>query len=105
MISQHLSQQDLRMIVSAPPRRKENIGIEVELSLVSPLSGMSLPYEGLTSVRSLFEILCSDGLGEPVFKHGHLSGVQLREGGRITFENGGAIEYCSPPLATLSDLS
>jgi len=105
MNPQKLLAQDVRKIVTATPARRERIGIEVELSLLCPLAGLPLPYEGPASVCGVFGRLCSEGLGEPIYTRGHLRGVRQNDGGRVTFENGGAIEYCSPPLDTLTEVS
>jgi glutamate--cysteine ligase len=105
MDQQRLTPQDLGGILAVPPGRRRRIGVEIELSLLDPETGLSLPYEGPASVGRVFEELRSAGWGELIVKHGHVTGVRLPDGGRVAFENGGALEYCSPPVETLVEVA
>jgi glutamate--cysteine ligase len=55
-------------------------------------------------VRALLEAFVRDGIGQPTYKGELLTQVDMHDGAKITFEHGGAIEYCSPVIPNLIEL-
>lgn len=89
-----------------PPKaaQQEQIGIEVELGVVDPSTGLSIPYEGERGVRTLLEALLHAD-DEPVLDGGHLMGIKRADGTQLTLEAGGGLEYSSPPATSLAVLT
>ena len=78
----------------------EHAGVEVELGVVDPTSGRSMPFEGARSTATLIAALLTsaaahDDRSTPIVEDGHLIGVKFDKGDRFTLEVGGALEYSS----------
>lgn len=80
----------------------ERIGIEIECGVVRPDDGTAVPYSGSDGVNQIMlDIVAATG-GIPLSADGHLYAVTYPDGTRLSLEAGGAIEYSSPPLATVT---
>ena len=99
-----LKKEDLRLIFHRESNTKEQLGVEVEMAVLAPETGKSLPYEGQQGIRALLEEFVNSGIGQPIYKGEILTEVKIDDGAKITFEHGGAIEYCSPVLSNLTQL-
>ncbi|NSC24989.1 glutamate--cysteine ligase [Streptomyces albus subsp. chlorinus] len=85
---------------------RELVGIEVETAALDPRTGAAVPYRGPRGVRALLEFLAAERPGAvPLFDRAALVGVALPEGGTVTLEHGGAVEYSSPPCRCVGDLA
>lgn len=83
---------------------KELVGIEVESAALDPRTGASVPYDGEAGIGSYLAHMVSVLGGEPLHDCGFLVGVRLSDGGLVSLEHGGAVEYSSPPAACVADL-
>src|SRR5215470_3629995 len=97
-----LSIDDLRSVFTRPPGVRERVGIELEMAPLDPATGLSVAYEGEHGLGA-FLATARDRLdAEPVHEQGNIVGLTLADGGQISLENGGAVEYSSPPMATVT---
>lgn len=103
-MSSKLTRGDLRSLFHKQPGVDEKIGLEIEIAVLDQDTGRSLPYEGQRGMRSLLEAFVRDGIGQPAYKGELLTQVDMNDGAKITFEHGGAIEYCSPVTQNLIEL-
>lgn len=99
-----LGRHDLFTLFDKQSGSVERIGIELEIACVHPTTGRSVSYDGAGGMRALLEGLLSRGIGAPMLHGDILVGVDMGAGGSFTFEHGGAIEYSSPPMASLVEL-
>ncbi|MFI7242144.1 glutamate-cysteine ligase family protein [Streptomyces qinglanensis] len=82
------------------------VGIEVEAAALDPASGRAVPYAGPGGVRALLEELAAGRPGAvPQYDRTALVGVRLPEGGSVSLEHGGAVEYSSPPCSCVAELA
>ena len=81
--------------------RSERIGLEVEVGLVDPLSGESVPYDGPGGARALLLALGTGFGGTPVTDGTNLVGIDLPSGGQFSLETGGALEFSSAPCESV----
>lgn len=102
--SSKLKKEDLRFIFHQKSNTKEQLGFEIEIAVLDPKTGKSLPYEGKPGIRALFEEFVHSGIGQPIYKGEILTEVKMDDGAKITFEHGGAIEYCSAVMSNLTQL-
>ncbi|RKN43476.1 glutamate-cysteine ligase family protein [Micromonospora endolithica] len=79
------------------------VGLEVECGLVRPDSGCSVSYDEPAGTRALLEALLDRLDSEPILESGALVGLTLPDGGTLTLEMAGAIEYSSAPVATVTE--
>jgi len=84
---------------------RERLGVEVELAVVDPETGLSLPYEGRRGARALLETVMKLTGGSPVMDGSYLTGIRRDDGSAISLEHNGAIEYSSPPVERLAELA
>ncbi|MGK4904340.1 glutamate-cysteine ligase family protein [Streptomyces albus] len=111
--SPSLTRADLRSVFESsfsPHARagaaRELVGIEVETAALDPHTGAAVPYEGPAGLRALLEHLVRGETGAvPVYDRSALTGVTLPEGGTVTLEHGGAVEYSSPPCDGVAELA
>ncbi|MFE6055572.1 glutamate-cysteine ligase family protein [Kitasatospora sp. NPDC056446] len=97
-----LGRDDLRSLFLPPHEPRELVGIEVECGLVRPDTGLATPYFGERGVLAVLEAALEQWGGERQEDTGRLTGVTLSDGGRLTLEHGGQIEYSSPPATSLA---
>lgn len=83
----------------------ELVGIEVETAALDPSTGASVPYGGERGIRAYLEFLASLPGTEPELDRGALVGVRLPDGGTVSLEHGGAVEFSSRPAACVADLA
>ncbi|MFD7454876.1 glutamate-cysteine ligase family protein [Kitasatospora sp. NPDC059827] len=102
MSERELSRDDLRSLFLPPRHRRELVGIEVECGLVHPDTGLATPYYGERGVLAVLEAALEQWGGERQEDTGRLTGITLPDGGQLTLEHGGQIEYSSPPAASLA---
>jgi glutamate--cysteine ligase len=93
---------DLARVFTPKPGAAERVGIEVEIGLVDPVTGCSIPY---VSARALLESLIREFGGSPIRDGDHLVGVGLPGGASFTLETGGALEYSSAPSISLAEVA
>jgi glutamate--cysteine ligase len=98
-----LSIDDLRSVFTRSPPVKERVGIEVETAPLSPITGLGVAYEGKHGLGAFLSAACYRLAAEPVREQGNIVGLTLADGGQISLENGGALEYSSPPMATVTE--
>lgn len=67
-------------------------------------TGISIPYKGTRSIESLLKLVLERRGGEPIIENSNLMGIKREDGSRITLENGGAVEYASPPVADIASV-
>ncbi|MGI5347548.1 glutamate-cysteine ligase family protein [Streptomyces sp. CA-250714] len=85
---------------------RELVGIEVETAALDPGTGAAVPYEGPRGVRALLEHLVAERPGAvPQYDCSALVAVRLPEGGSVSLEHGGAVEYSSPPCSCVAELA
>jgi glutamate--cysteine ligase len=97
------SSKDLFSFFEKEKSCEEQIGIEVELAIVTPDTGISVPYGQINSLlRSMVEDQPSQW--EPIFEGENIIQIKGADGTSISLENGGAIEYSSRPEKNLSSL-
>lgn len=93
---------DLAKIFAGCGDGRELVGIEVECGLVDPLTGKSAPVRGESGGEALLSKIAERlQIAAPANESHHLS-VRLPDGGLISLEAGGAVEYSSAPGTTLS---
>jgi glutamate--cysteine ligase len=97
MLTDVVSFDDLAAAFPFSATRTERIGIEVEVAVLDPDTGCSVPYEGAHGIRALLEAVLRLCGGEPIMDGTVLVGIQRPDGTKITIEQGGALEYSSPP--------
>ncbi|GAU65771.1 glutamate--cysteine ligase [Streptomyces sp. NBRC 110611] len=83
---------------------RELVGIEVESAALDPRTGLGIPYDGAAGIGAYLAHMVSVTGGEPLHDCGFLVGVRLSDGGLISLEHGGAVEYSSPPVSGVADL-
>ncbi|KOV68524.1 glutamate--cysteine ligase [Streptomyces sp. NRRL WC-3618] len=98
-----LSPTELRSVFEKSTSR-ELVGIEVESAALDPRTGLGIPYDGAAGIGAYLAHMVSVTGGEPLHDCGFLVGVRLPDGGLISLEHGGAVEYSSPPVACVADL-
>lgn len=98
-----LSPDELRSVFEKN-RSDELIGIEVESAALCPRTGAAIPYDGATGLGAYLAHLVSVTGGEPLHDCGVLTGVRLPDGGLVSLEHGGAVEYSSPPVSCVAAL-
>ncbi len=103
-----LSRAELRSVFdkgNAEGCARELVGIEVEAAALDPVTGAAVPYGGESGVRALLESLAAVPGAVPEYDRGALVGVRPREGGAVSLEHGGAVEYSSPPAGCVAELA
>lgn len=101
---QPLPCDDLMSVFTKRKQTEERIGIEVETAALDPETGHSVPYQGDRGLGNFLALVLDEVGGDPQFERENLVGLRLADGGQISLENGGAVEYSSPPQANLIDL-
>jgi len=99
-----LQYEALRRPFGLDPERPERVGIEVEFAAVDPSTGITVGYEGPRGIRALLEAIAGTGGCIPVYEGEHIIGLRGEQGGLITLEPGGALEYSSRPQDDLCAL-
>src|SRR4051795_3627799 len=89
-----LSPTELRSVFEKNTSR-ELVGIEVESAALDPRTGLGIPYDGAAGIGAYLAHMVSVTGGEPLHDCGFLVGVRLPDGGLISLEHGGAVEYSS----------
>lgn len=82
----------------------ELVGIEIESAALDPRTGAAIPYTGESGIGAYLGHLAAQDGARPVHDYGTLVGVQLPDGGGVSLEHGGAVEYSSPPAPCVADL-
>ncbi len=99
-----LRRDELASIFAGCGDRGEMIGLEVECGLVDPLTGKSVrPDDEFGGGALLAKVADEFGLESPPNEPHPLS-VGLLDGGVLSLEMGGALEYSSAPGARLTDV-
>ncbi|MFF4607287.1 glutamate-cysteine ligase family protein [Streptomyces sp. NPDC001339] len=98
-----LSPAELRSVFEKNSSR-ELVGIEVESAALDPRTGLGIPYDGAAGIGAYLAHMVEATGGEPLHDCGFLVGVRLSDGGMISLEHGGAVEYSSPPVSCVADL-
>jgi glutamate--cysteine ligase len=101
---QLLTRQDLLTFFSKDKTVTEKIGIEVELGVVNPHTGLSIPYEGTTGISAILEALLKTDEWTPIVDAGHIYGLRRADGTKISLEPAGTMEYSSPPIGDIATL-
>lgn len=101
--SPSLTAEELRSVFTPSPDRRELVGIEVEVAPLDPRTGHGVPFEGERGIEAFLAAAASALSAEPVREVGRLVGLALPDGAQVSLENGGAVEYSTPPLATVVD--
>ncbi|MBO8192488.1 glutamate--cysteine ligase [Streptomyces oryzae] len=105
-VTPSLSRAELRGVLEGGADGSELVGIEVETAALDPETGAAVPYAGPRGVRALLEHLVAERPGAvPQYDGTALVGVQLPEGGTVSLEHGGAVEYSSPPCSGVAELA
>ena len=99
-----LTREDLLSLFQKEGNAKELIGVEVEIAILDPETGLSIPYFGDQGMQGLLRAFVAAGLGSPIHEKGQIMGVQMVRGSMIALEHGGAIEYVSVPEVSLASL-
>lgn len=99
-----LSREQLRSVFEASGD-DELVGIEVETAALDPLTGAAVPYHGETGIRAYLEFLSSLPGAGPELDRGILVGARLADGGTVSLEHGGAVEFSSRPATCVADLA
>ncbi|GAB2849266.1 glutamate--cysteine ligase [Actinocorallia aurea] len=86
------------------PGRTELVGVEIEVGVVDPRTGVSRPYAGERGVAGLLELIARRWRGTPVVERDAILGFRRNDGAEITLESGCALEYGSPPAVGLAAL-
>src|SRR2546421_225969 len=82
----------------------ERIGIEVEVGVLDPESGVSTSYEGPVGLQALLKAVERTGGWEATYEGQNLMALDRADGSSIKLEHGGAVEYSSPPVTDLTQL-
>ncbi|MGV9754208.1 glutamate-cysteine ligase family protein [Streptomyces tricolor] len=98
-----LSPAELRSVFERNTQ-DELVGIEIESAALDPRTGRSIPYAGESGIGAYLAFLASQPGVEAVHDYGTLVGVRLPDGGQVSLEHGGAVEYSSPPVPCVADL-
>ncbi|AKN70920.1 hypothetical protein QR97_14845 [Streptomyces sp. PBH53] len=98
-----LSPAELRSVFERNTQ-DELVGIEIESAALDPRTGRSIPYAGESGIGAYLAFLASQPGVEAVHDYGTLVGVRLPDGGQVSLEHGGAVEYSSPPAPCVADL-
>jgi len=88
----------------AKPRGEWRVGAEFEKFAVERSTGRHLSYGESGGIRSILEALVARFGWEPHFEGEHLTTLS-RAGAMISLEPGGQVEFSTPPLKTLAELS
>ncbi|MFI1186550.1 glutamate-cysteine ligase family protein [Streptomyces californicus] len=102
--SETLDRTALRALLSPSAHPVELVGVEVECALLHSSSGLPSRYGGAGGVRAVLEAVLREWGGDPVHDAGCLTGVNLPDGGSVTLEHGGQIEYSSPPASGVGEV-
>jgi glutamate--cysteine ligase len=97
-----LSVDDLRSVFTRPPGVRELVGLEVETAPLNPVTGLGVSYHGEHGLGAFLTAARDRLAAEPVYEQDNMVGLMLADGGQISLENGGAVEYSSPPVATVT---
>jgi len=98
-----LSTDELRATFIRPAGTRELVGVEVETAPLDLTTGLGVPYKGECGLGAFLAAARERLHGTPVCERNHLVGLTLADGGQVSLENGGAVEYSSPPMATVAD--
>jgi glutamate--cysteine ligase len=98
-----LSRADLRRAF-AEPGRPERVGIEVETAAMDPATGKNIPYWGRPGIQQFLTKVLREYGGEPCLDRGNVIGGHLPDGGKLSLEHGGAVEYSSPPAGSVVEV-
>jgi glutamate--cysteine ligase len=99
-----LTRKDLLPLFLKKETATEKIGMEVELGVVDPNTGISLPYEGNNGSRAILEAFMRTDDWTPIYEDNLLLGLVLADETQVVLEPGGQIEYASPPAQDLVEL-
>ena len=105
-VTPSLSRAELRGVFEEGAHTSELVGIEVETAALDPETGAAVPYEGPRGIRALLEHLVAELPGAvPQYDRTALVTVRLPEGGTVSLEHGGAVEYSAPPCSSVAELA
>lgn len=99
-----LNAGDLESVFVRPKGTTERVGIEIENGTLVSQSGQAPSYAGTHGIRELLLSVLHAYSGEPKLEGNCLVGVELPEGGTVSVELGGALEYSSLPQDTVGAL-
>jgi glutamate--cysteine ligase len=94
----------LRTPFTVAPGSSERVGVEIELGVVRPDTGVSLPYGEPNGVATLLAAIGEAWGCTAQHADGALVGLARPDGVEISLESGCAVEYVSVPKASLSEL-
>jgi len=97
-----LREQDLYDWFLDGLRPARRIGLEIEYGLVRGDTGRSVAYAEPGGAKEFLELLLKNLGGSPLHEGQHLVGLTLPDGSAFSLEMGGAVEYSSPPLHSVS---
>lgn len=100
----HLTRTELTKVFRNSDSGVEYVGMEVESAALDAETGESVPYDGARGLAAFLESARKEFDGKPVLERGNIVGIYLpANGGKVSLENGGAVEYSSPPFASVTD--
>ncbi len=99
-----LTRQDLLSFFIKNKTATEKIGMEVELGVVDPNTGISLAYEATNGFRAILEALIKTDDWTPIYEEDLLIGLVGSDETQVSLEPGGQLEYASPPAKDLGEL-
>lgn len=102
--SQSLTREELINFFQPTKPFDPKVGIEIELGVVDPKTGKSVPYGGRNGTRSILEAILADDEWKPIREGDALLGLKRHDGALVTLEHGGALEYSSIPMANVYEL-
>lgn len=103
--TQTCHRQTLYQLFEKRERAAERIGVEVEVGVLDPESGVSAPYEGPAGLQALLKAVERTGGWEAKYEGQNLMALERADGSGIKLEHGGAVEYSSPPVSDLTLLA
>ncbi|MCG8417488.1 MAG: glutamate-cysteine ligase family protein [Proteobacteria bacterium] len=98
----HLSSEQLRAAFFEQITSRQRIGVEIEIAALCPKTGRSVPYEGAVGIRSLLQRLHRVLGGEWLLDGDNPVGLDFPDGSGFSLESGGAVEYRSAPVDSLT---
>ncbi|WP_203913644.1 glutamate-cysteine ligase family protein [Rhizocola hellebori] len=81
------------------------IGTEVELAPLDPVTGQVIGYGGARGLAAFLTLCAGEFDAKPLVERDSMVGLALPDGSKISLENGGAVEFSSPPMPRLSELT
>ena len=93
----------LRSLFAKGESLNQAIGLEAELAVLDPETGVSVPYEGPKGLQNLLKTIATESSFNCTYEKENLM-ILSRDGFSLQLEHGGAIEYSSKPATNLKQL-